>query len=104
MTFHHVGIPSAERRPGESYLEAARLYITDAAANPYRIEWLRFERDSPMPRELKSGPHVAFLVENLNAAIAGKTVVLEPFVPMPGLRVAFISDGGALVELMEQTA
>jgi len=104
MTFHHVGIPSGQVRPGETYLEAARLYVTDAAANPYQIEWLRFETDSPMPVELKSGPHVAFLVDNLDQAMAGKPVLVEPFVPMPGLRVGFIKDDGAIVELMEKTA
>lgn len=104
MTFHHVGIPSDQARSGETYLEGARLYVTDAAANPYRIEWLRFDPDSPMPSELKAGPHVAFMVDNLDRAMAGKTVVLEPFVPMPGLRVGFINDGGAIVELMEKTA
>jgi hypothetical protein len=104
MVFHHVGIPSAEARPGETYLEGARLFVTDAAASPYQIEWLRFEEGSPMPAEIRNGPHVAFLVENLDQAMAGKTVVLEPFVPMPGLRVGFINDEGAIVELMEKTA
>ncbi len=104
MIFHHVGIPSNQARPGETYLETARLYVTDAGANPYHIEWLRFETDSPMPVELKAGPHVAYMVDDLDRAMAGKTVVLEPFVPMPGVRVGFINDDGAIVELMEKTA
>jgi hypothetical protein len=104
MTFHHVGIPATRKRPGETYLEGARLHLTDAAANPYNIEWLRFEADSPMPREMQSGPHVAFMVDDLDAAMAGKQVVLEPFEPMPGLRVGFVDDDGALIEFMQKTA
>lgn len=104
MIFHHVGIPSDQVRSGETYLEGGRVYVTDAAVSPYRIEWLRFEPNSPMPLELKSGPHVAYLVDNLDRAMAGKTVILEPFVPMPGLRVGFVNDDGAIVEFMEKTA
>lgn len=104
MTFHHVGIPATHERPGEIYLKAVRLHLTDAAANPYHIEWLRFDADSPMPREVQSGPHVAFMVDDLHAAMAGKTVLVEPFEPMPGLRVGFVNDDGAVIELMQKTA
>ncbi len=90
MTFHHVGIPATHQRPGEIYLDMVRLHITDA--------------DCPMPPEVKSGPHVAFMVDDLNAAMAGKNVLVEPFAPLPGLRVGFISDDGAVIELMERTA
>lgn len=104
MTFHHVGIPATHERPGEIYLKAVRLHLTDAAANPYHIEWLRFDADSPMPPEVQSGPHVAFMVDDLHAAMAGKTVLVEPFEPMPGLRVGFINDDGAVIELMQKIA
>jgi hypothetical protein len=104
MTFHHVGIPSAEQRSGEAYLEPAKLFVTDAAASPYGIEWLRFEPGSPMPEAMRMNPHVAFMVEDLDAAMAGKTVLVEPFDPMPGLRVGFVLDDGAVIEFMQKTA
>jgi hypothetical protein len=104
MKFHHVGVPATEQRPGETYLEGARLYVTDAAASPYQIEWLRFEADSPMPAELKSGPHIAFTVDDLDQALVGKTVLIPPFEPLPGVRAAFITDDGAVVELMQKIA
>jgi hypothetical protein len=104
MTFHHVGIPSTEKRPGETFLETAGVHITDAGADPYHVEWLRFEPDSCLPRVLQTGPHVAYFVDDLNAAMAGKTVLVEPFVPMPGLRVGFIVHDGAPIELMQKTA
>jgi len=101
MEFHHVGLPTHRKRPGETYLAEARLHITDAEASPYGIEWLRFEPDSPLPEILKTTAHVAFKVDDVEAAIAGKDVLIEPFEPMPGIRAAFILADGAPVEFME---
>ena len=102
MQFNHVGIPTSEKRDGEIYLEGARLYVTAYDASPYKIEWLRFEAESPMPELLKTTAHVAFMVDDLDQAMAGKQVLLEPFVPMEGLKVGFIIDNGAPVELMQE--
>ncbi|MGE5607970.1 MAG: VOC family protein [Bacillota bacterium] len=104
MKFCHVGIPTTQKRPGEAYLQPAKLYVTDATTHPYNVEWLRFEPGSPMPKELKTMTHVAFEVDNLDVALKDKKIVVEPFVPMPGLKVAFIIDDGVLVELMQKTA
>jgi hypothetical protein len=104
MTLHHVGIPTSQKQEGEIHLEAMKLFITDVAASPYQIEWLRFEEGSPMPQELQQQTHVAFLVDDLQAAMAGKTVLLEPFEAAPGLMVGFVMDAGAPVEFMQKTA
>lgn len=103
MEFHHVGIPTTEKQPNEIYLEGAKLYVTDATQSEHKIEWLRFEVGSPMYYLLKKTAHVAFTVDNLDAALVGKKVIVEPFVPMDGLRVAFIQDGDAPVEYMQFT-
>lgn len=103
MKFHHVGIPSTQKRPGETYLDGAKLFVTDASTSPYQIEWLRFESDSPMPRELQTRPHLAFEVDNLDTAMKDKTILIPPFSPMPGLKVGFILDDGAVIEFMQKT-
>ena len=100
--FSHIGIPSAVKRDGEIYLEDAKLYITDFSQSANLIEWLRFEEGSPMPTELQSVAHVAFNVEDLDEALAGQEVLIEPFEPMAGLKVAFILEDGAPVELMQE--
>ncbi len=102
-TFHHVGIPSPEKHEGETYLEGGKLYITDAEASPNRIEWLRFEAGSPMPEMLQTLPHIAYMVEDLAAEMAGATVLLEPFEPFEGLTVAFVIEEGAPIELMQRS-
>jgi hypothetical protein len=66
------------------------------------------ESISPTPRVIPipsnssaSTPHAAFVVESLDQAIKGKQVILPPTEVTPTLRVAFIKDGDALVEVME---
>ena len=101
MKFHHVGIPTTEKHDHEVYLEDAKLYVTDIDQSPYRVEWLRFEEGSPMPELLKTTSHVAFVVEDLEKALEGKEILMQPFTPMEGLTVAFIISDGAPVELMQ---
>lgn len=99
--FHHIGIPSATKHENEIYLEANGLYITDATANENRIEWLRFEAGSNLPELLKTTAHVAYAVDDLDAALAGRKVIAPPWEPLPGVRVAFIEDDGAPVEFLQ---
>jgi hypothetical protein len=101
MEFHHIGIPSPAQQPDEIHLADIKLFITDATKSEHRIEWLRFEPGSPLPDLLKTTAHVAFTVEHLDQSLAGRKVIVAPFAPMPGLRVAFIQDGQAPVEFLE---
>ena len=99
--FHHIGIPTTKQRPGETSLNEARLHVTGCDASEHRIEWLRFEDGSPLPEVLKTTAHVACEVEDLEAAPAGREILLEPFTPMEGVRVAFIMDDEAPIEFMQ---
>ncbi len=101
LEYHHVGIPSEVQHPGESYLDAFKMYVTSFDSNPYGVEWLRFEPDSPLPELVKKVPHVAFRVEDLSAALVGKDILIEPNSPSPGVKVAFIVDNGAPIEFLE---
>jgi len=99
--FHHIGIPTSTRQPNEIHLAASKLFITDATQSEHRIEWLRFEPRCPMPALLHTVAHVAYTVDSLDEALAGRKVIVQPFAPMEGLRVAFIEDEGAPVEFLE---
>jgi hypothetical protein len=98
--FHHFGVPTKAESAGETFLEGAKVYITDPGAHPFKVEFLRFMDDSPMPEILKKWPHAAFLVPDLDAALAGKNVLIAPFDATDELRCAFIQDGDALIEVM----
>ena len=50
---------------------------------------------------LRDMPHVAYRVDDMNPAIEGQEMILEPFTPMPGLSVAFVKEDGAVIEFMK---
>jgi hypothetical protein len=100
--FHHYGVPTQTKQPNEIYIEAAKVYITDATKHPYKVEFLRFEPGSPMPECCKTRCHAAFLVPNLDQALVGRNVLIPPFDATPELRCAFITDGEAVIELMQK--
>jgi hypothetical protein len=101
-TFKHFGVPTQTMQENETHLEGAKVYVTDPEAHPYNVEFVRCEPGCPMPEIIQTTPHAAFMVDDLDAALAGKEVVLEPFDATDTLRVAFIKDGDALIELMAE--
>lgn len=101
MKYHHIGIPTREKRDDEEYLPAFKVYVSSFDRGPSGIEWMRFEDDSPVPDLVKRVPHVAFEVPDLTTAIAGKELLIEPNNPSEGVTVAFIVDDGAPIEFLE---
>ena len=99
--YHHIGIPTGRKRPGETYLARYGVYVSGFETSPYGVEWMRFEPDSPLPDLVKSVPHVAFKVDDLEGELAGKEVLIEPNSPSRGVTVAFIVDDGAPIELLQ---
>jgi hypothetical protein len=100
-TYHHVGIPTTEAREGERYLPEFRMYVSGYDASEYGVEWMRFEPGSPVPDLVQRVPHIAFEVDDLAAAIAGKDVLIQPNSPSPGVTVAFIVENGAPIEFLQ---
>ena len=101
LTYHHVGIPTTIARPGEVYLERFKMHVVPFDTNPFGIEWIRFEPGSPIPDLVQKVPHVAFVVDDLEAAIEGRDILIEPNSPSAGVIVAFIVDNGAPVEFLQ---
>ncbi len=99
--YHHLGIPTDKPKPGERYLEPYKIYVSGFETSPYGIEWMRFELDSPISELIRTVPHVAFEVDNLDAEIKGKRLLGEVSEPSEGVRTAMIVDNGAPVELLE---
>jgi hypothetical protein len=99
--YHHIGIPIQTQRKNETYLEDYRVYVSGYEESPYGVEWMRFEPDSPLPELVQTVPHVAFRVDDLEAELKGKEVLIEPSSPSEGVRVAFIVHNGAPIEFIE---
>jgi|SoiMethySBSTD1v2_1073268.scaffolds.fasta_scaffold163292_3 hypothetical protein len=103
--FDHIGLVTDETKDGESFVTATRVWVTNPRADAFNVEWLRFEPDSPVTGPLRTAPHVAYRVDDVEAAIEGHTVLAEPFDPTGRgddfLRVAFVEVDGAVIELMQ---
>jgi hypothetical protein len=98
--YHHVGIPTDEVRPGEKHLKVYGLHVCGFPESPYGIEWMRLDGDSPLPELIRTVPHVAFEVDDLEGELIGREVLWPPGSPSEGVRSAMIVDNGALVELI----
>jgi hypothetical protein len=99
--FHHIGIPTQTPRPGEQHVPHLKIYVSGYEFSPYGIQWMRFEPDAPYPEIIKTIPHVAFEVDDLETALEGKEILVAPNSPSEGVTVAMILDSGAPVELLE---
>lgn len=99
--FHHFGVPDATKREGAMFIEGAGVHVTDPEKHPYRIEFLRFEKNCPMPKDVQKGAHAAFTVPDIDAALKGRNVIV-PKTDLGQLYIAFIKDGAAVIELMQK--
>lgn len=101
VKYNHIGIPTRSEFEGETDLPDLKMTVSDHANNPFGIQWQRYWDDAPYPDLVKTVPHVAFEVDDLDAALAGQKVIIRPNSPSDGLLVAFIEVNGAPVELMQ---
>ncbi len=99
--YHHLGIPTSLPQWDETYLPEYGVHCAGYETSPYGIEWMRFEPGSPLPELIKTVPHIAFEVDDIEAALEGQDVLIPPNSPSPGIRVAFIVDNGAPVEFLQ---
>ena len=99
--YHHLGVPHSSPRDGERHLEEIGVHVCGFETSPYGVEWMRFDTQCRVPEIVKTVPHLAFAVDNLDAALEGKRILIPPNSPSPGVRVAFILDDGAPIELLE---
>ncbi|MCX6575155.1 MAG: hypothetical protein NTV82_02050 [Candidatus Aminicenantes bacterium] len=99
--YHHMGIPTDKPRPGERYLEHLKVYVSGFETSPYGIEWMRFDPDCPVSELIRTTPHIAIEVDNLDVEIRGKELLGPVSEPSEGVRVAMMVDNGAPVELVE---
>ena len=101
MKYNHVGIPTSGSFEGEIPLPHLKLTVSDHRNNPFGIQWQRYWEAAPYPDLVKTVAHVAFEVDDLEAAIKGQKVIIEPNSPSRGVVVAFIEVNGAPVELLQ---
>ncbi len=101
--YHHMGIPSTKKKAGEKYLPHLKFYTSGFSESPFGIEWMRFENECLLPNIIKTVPHIAFEVDNLDYELKRNDfrILVSPNAPGEGVRVAMIEHNGAPVELIE---
>jgi hypothetical protein len=99
--FHHLGIPTDQARPAERYSAKFGMYTADSDCQLLRVQWHRYDKNSCLHPLVRSLPHPAFKVDHLDRAVANRKLLLGPYEPIAGYRVAIIEDGGIPVELIE---
>ena len=101
LRYHHIGIPTVRPVPAEDYSKKYKLHASGYLQSPYGVEWMKFDPDCSLPELVKAVPDVAFVVDDIQMAIAGKQMLIEPNSPTEGVTVAFIVDNGAPIEFLE---
>lgn len=101
MVFSHIGVITTEKKPGERFVPATRVWVTDFQNHPFHVEWLRFEPDSPVTGPVRNMPHVAYKVDSIKEASKGMKVLLAPFEAGIAIVGFYQSKDGAVVEFME---
>ncbi|WP_297093239.1 hypothetical protein [uncultured Draconibacterium sp.] len=101
--YHHLGIPTNEKMPDEKYLAQFKFFHSGFPTSPFGVEWMRFEKDSPIHPLIQKVPHLAFEVEDLDHELGTRNlkVITPPNPPAEGIRVAMIEHNGAPIELIE---
>ena len=100
LKFNHIGIPTDAPFEGEIDLPRLKVTVSDHQNNPFGIQWQRYWPDAPYPELVKRVAHVAFEVDDLDAALEGQDVISPPGSPSEGVRAAMILVDGAPVELI----
>ena len=98
--YHHIGIPTTIPREDEKYLAQFKMYVAGFERNPFGVEWMRFEEGCPLPELIRTVPHVAFEVDDLDAALQGLEVIYPPGSPSDGVRAVTFIYNGAPIELI----
>jgi hypothetical protein len=62
---------------------------------------MRYEPECSLPEVVKTVPHVAFEVDDLEQALVGHEILIQPNSPSKGVMVAFVLCDGAPVEFLE---
>ncbi len=101
MIFDHIGVITDEKKEDEIWVEATRVWVTDYKKHPYKVEWLRYEPDSPVKGPVREMAHVAYRVENLKEASKDMKVLLEPFDVGFAVVGFYESEDGAVIEFIE---
>ncbi|MEG1849864.1 MAG: hypothetical protein RR197_04825 [Oscillospiraceae bacterium] len=102
-TYMHIGIPVTNKKPGMTYNEGMKIWMSNPDDYDYKIEYLKFEEGTPFPEIMHKNPHVAYRVDNLEKYMAdADRVIFGPAAASETARLAFVIKDDAIIELYEE--
>jgi hypothetical protein len=101
--YHHLGIPTKIKMPGETYLDKFKFFVSGFDTSPFGVEWMRFEKGSPVNILIQTVPHLAFEVNNIDFELEMHSlkIISNPESNFEGIKVAMIEHNGVPIELIE---
>lgn len=99
-TYDHFGVPVPHKREGMVYYPEYKVWCSVYEKDPYRIEWIYFEKGSPMHPLIQTVSHVCFIVKDIQKATHGKKLLLKP-THSDGYTMAFIEEEGVPIEFFQ---
>ena len=108
MIFHHIGKPvpleTIKENENTKYSPLFDMYSLDMRNDlSIPIELHAFGNKSPLDSRIQKESHVAFKVNDIEAALQGKEIVMPLYQPFAGYRCAMVTINRQLVELIETT-
>ena len=100
--YDHLGMPVPKKQEGMIYLPEFKAWNTDYTKSEYGIVWIYFEKDSPLHPLIQTQPHICFIVPDIQQAVHGKKILLNPFI-YENEWVTYIEDNGAVIEFIQHT-
>lgn len=99
-TFHHFGIHVFDDVPGTDWIPVGDIFLNNPNLHPQKVEWI-YHKPGTYEEGTVFEPHVAYTVSDLNAAIAGKDIEIEPHEMGGFCQAAFTNEDGIQVEYIQ---
>ncbi|MDL2272363.1 hypothetical protein LJC23_04950 [Desulfovibrio sp. OttesenSCG-928-I05] len=98
----HIGIPVTNRKPGMTYNEGGKIWMSNPDDYDFKIEYLKFEEGTPFPEIMHKNPHIAYKVDDADPYLDdADQIIFGPVVNPDGSRMAFIIKDDTIIELLE---
>jgi hypothetical protein len=98
--FDHFGVPVSRKKRGMIHYPEYKVWCSDYEKDPLRIEWIYFEKGTPLHPLLRKIPHVCYLVDDIKKAVRGKKILMKP-VSYQGYWMAFVVIDQTPVEFIQ---
>ena len=100
--FIHFGIPVTDVKPGMTFIEPLKLWLSNPDDSEFKFEYLKFEDGNPFHKAIKVNVHAGYEIDDTQAYIEKADEVLQgPSETPDGRIVTFVKIDEAILELVE---